>query len=332
MISTAQDLSAALHSRGLLANGPFLADAIPSTEHERPWFVSLLLGVSGWIAGLFLLVFVGLLFQPTKAPAALTTGLVLIAAAWGLFRLDRSAAFVSQFALALSIAGQSIFLYGVFDALNGEHHLALMVFCALLLQAVMALIMPSHLHRLLSALFACIAWAFSVRFGLFGEPSFGRGADLSPPLGLTLTSWALAWSPVAVTIYALVRTEAAWMARGWQPVVRPILTGLIAGLAYATLASHPFETFRWWGSAPVQQNWLALWPMLSAIASLAALIAAFAMGSRALIGACIAAMLVHMSHFYYELGTSLLIKSLIMLAMGGAMLLAAQILSKEHNK
>ncbi len=332
MISTAQDLRSALHGRGLLESGQALADALPATEHERPWFISLLLGVSGWIAGLFLLVFVGLLFQPTKAPAALATGLVLLAAAWGLFKSDRSAAFVSQFALALSIAGQIIFLWGIFDALDGEHHIALMVFCALLLQAAMALIMPNHLHRLLSALFACIAWAFSVRFGLFGEPSFSRGTDLSPSLGLTLTSWALAWSPVVVAIYALVRTEASWMMRGWQPVVRPILTGLITGLAYATLASHPFETFRWWGSEPVQQNWLALWPLLSAIASLAALIAAFAMGSRALMGACVVAMLAHMSHFYYELGTSLLTKSLVMLAMGGAMLLAAQLLRKEGGK
>jgi uncharacterized membrane protein len=44
-------------------------------------------------------------------------------------------------------------------------------------------------------------------------------------------------------------------------------------------------------------------------------------------GACIAAVLLHVSHFYYALGTSLLLKSVLMLAMGAALLLAARTLA-----
>lgn len=343
MIDSAPDLQLALQERGLVQEDSLVRHTSSLPKTERPWFITLLLGASGWVAGLFLLVFIGLVVHPRQAAGALATGLVLIVVAWGLFKFDRKGIFVSQLALALSIAGQIILVYGLavgldelFESMHSARPIALILFFTLLLQAVMALIMPNPLHKTLSTLVACIAWAFSVRFGLFGETNFrfGDSATLAPPLGLTLTSWALAWSPVVALIYTLVRTEASWMARGWQPVIRPILTGLIIGLAYATLASHPLEVFHWWGNATplAQQNWLALWPMLSALGSLGALLSAFAMGSRALVGACVLAILAHLSHFYYELGTSLLIKALIMLVMGSVMLLAAHVLSKEQNR
>ena len=148
---------------------------------------------------------------------------------------------------------------------------------------------------------------------------------------LALSSWALAWSPVAALIYVLIRTETQWMARGWQTVLRPILAGLIIGLAYATVASHPFEAFRW-GNNSAQQGWLALWPILALLASLGALISAFSLGSRSLRIACLIALFIHLTHFYYALGVSLLIKSFILILMGSAMLLASQLLNKELPK
>jgi uncharacterized membrane protein len=71
---------------------------------------------------------------------------------------------------------------------------------------------------------------------------------------------------------------------------------------------------------------------LSAGAALAAVAAAFALGLRGLMGAGVLAVLLHVSHFYYALGTSLLLKSLLMLAMGGAMLLAARGLAQRQPK
>jgi uncharacterized membrane protein len=67
-----------------------------------------------------------------------------------------------------------------------------------------------------------------------------------------------------------------------------------------------------------------LWPLLSAGAALAAVAAAFALRSRALMGACMVAVLLHVSHFYYALGTSLLLKSLLMLLTGAALLFTAR--------
>ena len=47
--------------------------------HDRPWYIGLLLGASGWLAGLFLLGFVALLFSPDKPPEAALAGAVLLA-------------------------------------------------------------------------------------------------------------------------------------------------------------------------------------------------------------------------------------------------------------
>jgi uncharacterized membrane protein len=114
-------------------------------------------------------------------------------------------------------------------------------------------------------------------------------------------------------------------------VLQPIVTGLIVGLAFATLASHPFESFRWFGSDEVNASGLALWPLLSALGALGAVAAAFARSQRALMAVCVIAVLGHVSHFYYALGTSLLIKSLLMLAMGGVFIAAARVLTSKET-
>lgn len=322
MITNSHALLTALQSRGLVAAeaGSVDADIVPA--HDRPWYIGLLLGASGWLAGLFLLGFVALLFQPHTAPEAGLAGTVLLAAAWGLFKADREGSFVTQLALALSIAGQCLLLFAV-----NEHSpsLGAVTASALLLQTVLVVVMPNPLHRTLSTLFATIAWALTVRFALFGEPGFWhRERDLAASFGQSLGGWWLAWVPVAAGLWALIRHEAAWMARGWQPVLRPVLHGLVIGLAFASVASYPIDSFRAWGDAPAQPNWLALWPMLSALAALCGVAAAFALRSRALMGTCVLAALLHVSHGYYALGTSLLMKSFLMLATGGAMLLVAR--------
>jgi hypothetical protein len=300
---------------------------------ERPWYLSLMLGASGWIAGVCILIFVGLLFQPDSQVAFLFSGAVLVAAAWGLYKADREGAFVAQLALALSVAGQVLLVIGL---AKDNSHIAGAAVAALIVQTILVFIMPNALHRTLSALFACAALAIAVRHGLF--PNTSRftfsGADtmlrdLGPTLSYSLAGWAITWLPVAAGIYWLIRYEARWMAHGWQAIVRPALTGLIVGLAFATLISYPLETFDWSARNATDRGWLALWPLLSALAATSAVAAGFALRSRALMGVGVIGALLHISHFYYALGTTLLMKSLIMLLMGGAMLGAAYLLKRR---
>jgi hypothetical protein len=290
-------------------------------EVSRPWYIGLLLGVAGWVAGVFVLIFVMMLFSPKDAGSSLVIGCVLLAASWGLYRVDREGAFVAQLALALSIAGQFAVLFGMHELMfKGSRSIAGIAFVALVLQVILVAVMPNRLHQAMSTLFACAAWATFIRFGMWDDLELlGRRRQREgPPLGLALLGWALVWAPVGALLAWLIRSER------WPPVA----SGLIIGLAFATVLTHPFETFTWWGEAAARDNWLALWPLLSALASLAALAAAFALGRRGLMGLCVFAVLLHVSHFYYAMGTTLLVKSVIMLVLGAALLAAAHRLER----
>ena len=93
---------------GCATRGVIAADAAtPPEEHnDRPWFIALLQGVAGWLAGIFLLAFLGLVFKPENALPSDRLGVLLLLAAWVMYHADRDAVFLDQFALALSIAGQ----------------------------------------------------------------------------------------------------------------------------------------------------------------------------------------------------------------------------------
>lgn len=323
MIGSARELLVELRHRGAVADGPdpSALDAGP----DRPWYIGLLLGTAGWVAGIFVLIFVAMLWKGDGAAGAITSGAILLAAAWGLYRVDREGAFVSQLALALSIAAQFLLLFGLAETLGSKHEFAGIAFIALVLQAFLVIVMPNSLHRTMSALFACTAWAFLVRFGLWDHSTnlwSGGGRQVEPSHALALAGWAVSWLPIAGVLYMLVRREPEWMARGWQAVLRPAATGLVLGLAITTLLSQPLESLPFGDSHG--RGGFSVWPLLSAFAALGALAAAFALGSRGLWATCVVAALLHVSHFYYAMGASLLVKSLTMAAIGAILLYAAR--------
>src|SRR4029079_4125579 len=92
---------------------PGAPPAAPDESADRPWFVALLQGVAGWLAGIFLLVFIGLIFRPESSNAIFLAGAVLLVAAWAMYHADRDAVFLDQLALAISIAGQFAVAWGI---------------------------------------------------------------------------------------------------------------------------------------------------------------------------------------------------------------------------
>lgn len=298
----------------------------------RPLAISVLLGLSGWVAGGFLLMFVAMLFRPDAPAEAAFTGLLLLGAAWGLFKVDEDGGqvFVTQFALALSIAGQCLVLYAMTKDARGIVPIAA---AALLLQTVLLAVMPNRLHRTLSTFFALIAWAVTLRFSLLDEPGFWRARpDASPAsLPVALLAWGLTWGPVAGLLWGLVRGRASGPGHPWGAALSSIVTGLIGGLAFATFASQPWALVL--GLRDTQGGWggLALWPLLSALAAVGALMAAFELRRRALMALCVVAALLHVGLFYHALGLSLLAKSLLMLVMGVVMLGAAHALRAKES-
>ena len=322
-----QEFAQQLRARGIIAAD---AAAPPDIEEPRPWFLALLQAVAGWLAGICVLVFLGLLFKPDSKAAIFGLGIALLVAAWIMYRADRHAVFLDQFALALSVAGQLAVAWVMFDALERP----LPTSAALLvLQIAVFLIMPNKMARTLAALFACVAWVFTVRFllrpGAGEEIFFQDGAAVQFPLlgaWSVPVGWIATWAPIVAAAWWLVRSETRWMASPLRVYARPALAGLLLGASLAAIWTEPFSYLAM-GVADIglSFNLWALFPLLSIAVAMFAAFQAYRVRSFGLLGIAIIAALVHLSRFYYLYGTTLLWKSAIMLV-AGVLLLAAGVL------
>jgi hypothetical protein len=198
---------------------------------------------------------------------------------------------------------------------------------------VLVLVMPNRLARALAAFFACIAWALTLRFAWWGDGENWDIARQTMSLLPALIAWAVIWIPVAAICAAAIRKESQWMA---QPaaarIIRPALTGLLLALTFGTFVSEPREALEWFrSSGAATENWLVLWPLLNAAMALCAAFGAFQLRNKALLGVAIAAALLHVGQFYFLLGTTLVVKSIIMLAVG-AVLVGAGISRERRDR
>jgi hypothetical protein len=319
---------ALLRSRGVIPD-----KTPPARDLGRPWFVSLLQGVAGWLAGIFLLTFAGLIFRPESTGIILALGALLLAAAWLLYRADRSAVFLDQLALAISIAGQFAVAWAVLK--NDPSGLSVAA-TLLVLQIFVWLIMPNKAARTLAVLFATIAWVFTVRFlirpGQGEQLLFDDWGDYTPPVLGAWTvpvGWAATWLPILAMAIWLIRNEAQWMSSGIRSHARPLLTGLLLGLSLGGIATEPFTVFvLGTETMGLRFSWWALFPLLSVALAMFSAYGAFRTRSSALLGFAVFAALLHVSRFYYLYGTTLLWKSVIMLTVGAGLLFAGVALRK----
>lgn len=316
-------LEAALRGRGLLPD-PLRAVADPGPG--RPWYVGALLGISGWLAGLFALGFVALAFRPTTGPALGFLGVLLLGISFAVFRTG-AGAFTEQGALALSIAGHALLGAAVFE---GTESGATTAWAVAVFNAAWVVVVPARVPRIISTVIACVAAGLAMRFVVGLDDGFkgsrhGEGLSFSR----ALFAWVVVWVPLAFAARALVATEARWMSRGLQRVLRPALTGILVALALASPASHPLDGLAFWEPGSTRTSWLALWPLLSLGAALWALWLAHRVRSRALIGTAIAGALLHVFHFYMLLGATLLLKSAVMLGLGLGLLAGAAAMGRR---
>ncbi|HEV7609009.1 MAG TPA: DUF4401 domain-containing protein [Steroidobacteraceae bacterium] len=319
----------------LRARGVIPDKAPPEDSVDRPWFVALLQGVAGWLAGAFMLTFIGLLLKPDSTAAIFGVGALLLVAAWVLYHADRNAVFLDQLALALSIAGQIAVVWGIVkDHMSGLPIAATM----LVMQVLVLLVMTNKIARTLAAMFATIAWIFTVRFMLrpgsgeelfFGE-QYGRTPALHGAWGIPL-GWLITWVPLLALASWLIRNEAQWMSGGLRVLARPLLIGVLLGLATGGIDVLPINVFGLGlqrGGMPF--SWWALFPFLNVGLAMASAYGAYLVRSNALLGSAVLAALLHLANFYYMYGTTLMWKSLIMAVAGAALLLAGiALLEKE---
>jgi len=159
-----------------LVHGP-----IPETgKLEAPWYVKVLLAFSAWFAAFFILSFVSLAFGfiMKNNSASLITGVLMMGSAFAILRKPGKA-FEEHLALAMSVAGQVIAMWALFNLSKNSDF----IFWALVtaLQASLAILMPNVLHRVLSSFSAALAFSLAL--------TALRVPDVFSSMVLLLASW-----------------------------------------------------------------------------------------------------------------------------------------------
>jgi hypothetical protein len=337
---TVSELSAALTTRGLITEEKPLAVDTTPREPASPWYVQVMMGFCAWLAGLLLLGFAVALLEDVlfrghdNWGVLLVLGIIVCGGAVGLYStVSQNSAFGTQFALAASFAGQT----GIVVGLGGMLGVVAALWGMTILSLVLIVAVSNRLHRFLMAVCAVIAWTLAWRESVSRalrsafEEAVAGGYHLS---FISIVLWMVEWGPVAFAAWWLVRHEADWMADRRDNLLRPVMHGAIAALAIVPLGTHP-ATF--WlatglerhGLADGSYGWAALWPLLALLLAVLALALAYTVRNKALMGLAIVFGLFEVGSFYYVLGITLLMKSIIMIVLGAGLIGWARWLATE---
>lgn len=330
-----------------LASGPAPA-AAATDDGPGPWYIRVILGICGWLGGLLLLIFLGFAWLSAMQDTALgVLGLVLVAAAYAIYRLAKSE-LGEQFALALSLAGQAALAFSLFAGATFTHGWAMIAIGGL--QLALLWLIPNALHRAMSTLFALTAIDLAFYVWAYPSPVPAVATWLTAILWMDESRWqrrlGARYAPIAsgVTLAALL---------GLAPLIFAELRPFIQ-VGGDVIPDYPWlldrverglgalvwvwVVWRGVGRAPWHLRAPA-WGLglLMAVASgwmpgvalgLLVLLLGFARGKSVLLGLGATAGLVHLSLFYYSLSSSLLVKSISLMALGGLLLLAAWVLPR----
>lgn len=332
---TLHEVLAELQRGGLIAEvPPPLAPVPPAT----PWYVRVMAGFGAWLGGVFLLgATVGLFAALAKSPGGLMViGLLLLGAAFGIYRAARDIEALQQFALAFSMAGQLAVAFGIEELMHWRTEPMAWFVC--LMQIALVIVMPHALHRFMSALFAAIA----MYIGLQAAHAAALGALVLAPLVAWLwhsePKWVAAGrrdllQPVAYALaLALLFWEAplsaSWLfgygGDTWRFAVPRFLAPMAYGFTCVALAGTvarelaPRVWSYWAAAVALVCAAAALAPGL--VAALLVLLLGFAAGRRVLVGMALLAAIWYLGAYYYRLQITLLEKSGVMLATGAVLI------------
>ncbi|GIV58211.1 MAG: hypothetical protein KatS3mg042_1124 [Rhodothermaceae bacterium] len=335
MTPTLDDVLARLREEGL-----YEADAAPSLDEgpaarADPWYVRTLLVVGAWMAGVLFVLFLSATSWLREAGPSLATGLVLVAGALGL-RPRLRGLFLEQLAFALSLAGQFMVASGLGRLVGWEAS----TWAALgLLEALLVLLYPDALHRLVSTGLAVGALTLAI-------------AELGMP-GLV----QLLLLGCATGMVGLWEAEHRMIVAGLADRTRPVARGLAVSLAGLLLLpvtdAPPFASLPWWPVTLGLAGLLAVvavrllrdldvpaWTRTPGLVLLMVLVVVvlltrdtpgivgallllalgFRHGRPVVMGLAVAFLAVFLSIFYYQMSRTLLEKAFLLSATGGVLL------------
>lgn len=317
---------------------------------ETFWHTKILLAISGWLAALFLLLSVGMLFSRSlETPSvALILGSMMIAGGVVLLQIPKND-FYENLALAMSFAGQTLIVYTIFANTDTRIQWLLTSFFFTLI----TLFVPSYIHRVVGSFLA--ASSFSIALFLFGIPSIGNALIVFAVAFLWLHEFnyprymsaqrAIGYGLALALIYIningsiflsydfIIEDMGYFYSDIWVPAwIEELLIGVITlYVAWSILKRY--------GHKFIDSFTLSVFVatmILSAISievygiitSILILLLGFSNSNRVLMGLGIASLLFSISSYYYFLNITLLEKAEILLILGAVLLVLYWVLKR----
>lgn len=334
-----------------LVSQDFVSGDVPSYDNlESPWYVRLLIGFSGWLAALFMLAFIGVIFEFAfkNNVAGLIIGCTMIFSAYLMLSKKSDSDFSSQFALAVSFAGQMLLVFSLdlfqwFSPRDAFNWILIGM-----LQAALAWFMPNSIHRVWSAFAAVIALSIAlavwhiyfiqttfimvmVAIIWINEFKWVEYQQKLKPIGYGLTLAALYQASTGI-YYILFWNISRYKESLLQPWVGELLSGLV--ILYIVLQLLRRQNINI-PSRTANMSFIgalilivASFEMFGITVGIMIILLGYANGNRILTGLGIASLLSFISAYYYSLETTLLIKSQLLLTIGILLMLASWLMHR----
>tara|TARA_R110001583_G_scaffold7720_10_gene38000 strand:+ start:25818 stop:26891 length:1074 start_codon:yes stop_codon:yes gene_type:complete len=320
---------------------------------NTPWFVKILLALSGWFTSLLIFVFCLLILYDIVESSILciTIGSGFILLAYSLLKKIPNE-FIEHLMLATSLAGQALIAWALFanDWLSSPLMSCLIIF---ILQSGLAIVMPHYVHRVCSALFASIALVMS--FHLLNISLLSNATLLFLATLLVLNEWrfpklqpsleAISYGIILVIIPLQASTSLGYEISYWlsEHNNSPIINHYLDQVLLMTIMLYLVVTL-------IKRSHF-VFPMISRISligatmgfcllsikapgitiGLAILVLGFSNSNRILQGLGICSLLYYISSYYYFLELTLLQKAASLFVVGLFLLLLRVLLLKFAN-
>lgn len=317
-----------------IATGPAIA-----TPSHPPLTIVALVGLAAWLAALFLLFFIGMAFEDAlrRPEWGVVIGAIVCGVTVPVLRRAGHHRFAAQLALAFSLAGQALVVFGlVADAQTSPWRWSLVV----VFEALLALSVPLAVHRILTTLASALA--------LLVMLSTLAAAPLFLPLVLAAfvatqqrllraAAHPALWHTLAIALALALLVAVAhaalpelWRPRdappgplAWLAVLAQAVVSAWAGLAMADDATGT------WRSRPaalaattLAALAVAAFPLPGVAAMVVMLLLGFATGYRVTMALAAIGLLGALAHAYYQLDATLLAKAGGLCAIGVLLMLA----------
>ena len=339
------------------------------SEARSPWFISLFFGMSGILASLFFIGFLTLLLDNTglldSTLAVFIIGGILSVIGGFLFynARIRHSPFWNSLAFAITLAGQGYIAYALLASEIAE---PLNIMLLLLVQLLMTVVIPNFVYRLLSATLALNCLFYLLNYYHFSEVSLGLLALITSVTHLqryTLaafipTKWRMNALEIMSAIgyasaYVLLSVSVYFIAAEYGNsfanfnsldsygeafsynyyLAQGLLTLASLYAAYLILKRYQVKLRSTAGlliSAAIVLLGIMSIYVSGLLATSLIIIIATANSQRVLLGLSVIALVGYIFWYYYQLDTSLLVKSVSLFVIGIALLLLRWLLIKSY--